>query len=1380
MIAGCKMLDAIRDFPLTQSQLRFWHGTKLAPAEPIYTMVWRFDLLQQIDPERFASALESVVRDTDALHLAFREIGGEPRQFANPHHFALSAVLDLSGDADAEAALQSWQTEWMRNPFDLNQSTYRAQLVKLAPEHWVWLSAQHHIACDAQSGALLFAAVSKVYEKGQLAENPSYLAAAERIDADYSAGPNADERQKKDDQPKCGKPYGVDTSGSALSTRVVVPISTDTVAKFEARVSDPAFAIFTPDLTRFALYAAAYAAFLNRVSGSKHIRLGLPAHNRLDGASRTTQGLFVEVLPFKVKVKPEDSFADVYATVKANLGDFLRKAKPNAIAASKSSEVTGVLNFIKARFGEFASGPAKVTWLHSGAHDPQHPLRLHVIDFDGFHPEFALDISASVGAQVDTDQVGLHFAAVMEGCASNPQLAVADIPLCKDPNVSAARLVGPVEPTVAHGDVVSMIEAQVQATPSATALQQNGSTLSYAEMWEKAGHVATSIVSSGLGPGPIAMHMSRSIDAVIAILGILRAGRCFVPIAKNTPPARALEILTMSEAVAVFCDDDVGPEVADTGLRCLSTNVPPVPAPNVALADTAYIIFTSGSTGKPKGVVVSQSGLQRYIAWAARAFGGQGPVDYALFSSFSFDLTITTIFAPLICGGTMHIYKETGAQDMSVLDVFRDDAAEVVKLTPSHLALVCEASQPVRRIRNLVLGGENLSVPLCKQARSKLGQHIEVVNEYGPTEAVVGAMIHRFDPATDHESSVPIGVPADGVEITIRDTAMNVVPNGIEGEICISGRLADGYLNQPDLTNDRFKTTPDGERIYLTGDIGKLHKDGVFEYYGRADSQLKIGGVRLEAAEFDNALRSVPGVHAVHVQQGMPPRTGQCCTRCGLADTYPGATFDSAGVCSICNEFETYKDRARAYFRPEPELTAKVQEAQAKARGAYDAVMLLSGGKDSTYAAYRLAAITDRVLAVTLDNGFISDGAKENIARVIDDLDWDHRYLSTSKMNEIFVDSLKRYSNVCQGCFKAVYTLAIRVARNESVPMIVTGLSRGQFFETRLTPELFTKGVPTCAELEHMVTEARRRYHSEDDAVAQLLETSDLADGQFLEEIEIVDIYRYIDVPVSEIYAFLDARGAWQRPSDTGRSTNCTINDAGIHVHKAQEGFHNYALPYSWDVRMGHKTRDQALYELNDEIDQDYVGGILDQIGYGEPRALKDDDLTLYVVADKAVTQDDLYAALRKHLPSEIQPSQIMRIDEMPLTPNGKVDPARLPRPGKAVEFAAPTSPPITKTELRLATILQEVLPGTTVGRDTDFFDIGLDSLAAIQVAMRAAEIELSLPATALFDHRNLRALAEFADGLETKETETEPETEFDLGLSLDDDDFAAIANALS
>ncbi|MEM7521826.1 MAG: amino acid adenylation domain-containing protein [Pseudomonadota bacterium] len=1181
-------------------------------------------------------------------------------------------------------------------------------------------------------------------------------------------------------------PYGAVKLPGTASLRLPVDLSQVTQDTFFALGADKRFRLFTPDLTQLALLLTGYAAFVHRVTGDVALTLNLPAHNRLTPAHRQTPGLFVEVLPLTLRVAPEDSFAKLFDRVKQALGDFLRHAKPDAIAAFGGGRPGCVLNFIQARFGPFAGHRATVAWLHSGAHDQQHPMRLHATDFDGTGLRLSLDVNTDILGGVTTpSDIADHFKALITAMAADPDALIGHVSMCAMNEAAAIERLsrGPAETALEAIDVISLIAQRVADTPEATAVRQGARHFTYAALWEAAGNTAAQIVAQVSRPGPVAVHMGRSIDCVIAILGVLRAGRAFIPISANTPSARVRSIL--NDAAAGICDAACRPALEASGTQVIMRDDPAAADVNASLAEDAYILYTSGSTGAPKGVAVGQAALARYALWAARVFTAKSGARYPFFSSLSFDLTLTSIFAPLVSGGSILVYPETGETDLAVLDVFAEDAVDVVKLTPSHLSLVCESGRPVERIKSLVLGGENLSRSLCRRAHDVLSPDIEIINEYGPTEAVVGAMIHRFDPARDTSAAVPIGRPADGMRIVITDAGGAPVPFGVVGEISIAGRLARGYHGQTDLTARAFCTEADGTRWYRSGDLGRLRPDGTFEYLGRADKQLKIGGVRIETAEIENAARRALGVKAVHVAASEPLRHAapeHFCSKCALPDTYPGATFNADGLCMICEGYESYRDRAQAYFAPQSAFADKIAAAASKAQGIYDVVMLLSGGKDSTYAAYQLAAFTKRVLAVTLDNGFISDGAKENIARVVADLGWDHRYLSTDKMNAIFVDSLKAHSNVCQGCFKALYTLAIRTARREGAPVIVTGLSRGQFFETRLTPELFQTATPTCAQLEDMVTEARRRYHSEDDAVAQLLETGDLADGRFLEEVEIVDIYRYVDVPVSEIYRFLAARGAWQRPSDTGRSTNCLINDAGIYVHQRREGYHNYALPYSWDVRMGHKTRDQAMAELDDTLDATKIESMLAQIGFEGPSAAKEgggtDGLTVYVAGDVGLSEDTVMNALKEHLPREARPARVVVLETMPLTPNGKVDQRRLPRPVGTQSQAL--VPPQTEMERMLAAIITEVKGLPRVGRDDDFYDLGIDSLTAIQIAMKANAAGVPLPVTALFDHRRLDRLAIFAEGLAPVQDDGDGDGDDGFDLDLDASDLASIARTLS
>ncbi|NEQ54696.1 MAG: AMP-binding protein [Leptolyngbya sp. SIO3F4] len=653
------------------------------------------------------------------------------------------------------------------------------------------------------------------------------------------------------------------------------------------------------------------------------------------------------------------------------------------------------------------------------------------------------------------------------------------------------------------------------------------------------------------------------------------------------------------------------------------------------------------------------------------------------------------------------------------------------------------------QVKTLILGGEDLKTSLAGAIANASDHSIEIYNEYGPTEATVGCMIHQFEPNPNAPTSVSVGKPAAGSEIYLLDEHLNLVPKGAVGEIFIGGPgLARGYLNRPELTAEKFVYRGD-QRLYRTGDLGRWQENGQLTYLGRGDRQVKIHGTRIELGEIEAALVSHPGVSASAVsliQPTVPVSTGPVtyCTRCGIASNYPGITFDHQGVCDICQTYETYRDRTEQYFKSIDELTSRLDAARQRKRGEYDCMMLLSGGKDSTYALAQLVTMGFKVFAFTLDNGYISEQAKDNIRRVVRTLGVDHQFGTTPAMNDIFVDSLNRHCNVCNGCFKTIYTLSMQQAYERGIPCIVTGLSRGQFFETRLTEEWFTELFGQeefdVDRIDETILEARKAYHRADDAVSRLMDVEVFKTDDIFKDVEIIDFYRYCDVELAEMLAFLQKQVPWIRPSDTGRSTNCLINNVGIHLHTKKRGYHNYALPYSWDVRMGHKTPEAAIDELNDEIDVAEVERILQEIGY-EDAQINKAQLAAYYVGHPSAT--DLRGFLTQRLPSNLVPAYFIQLEQMPLTANGKVDVAALPppettRPELRSDFVAPT----TAVEKTLAKLWQQVLKVDRIGIYDNFYELGGDSIMAIQIAARMSETGFNLSPNQIFQHPTLAKLS--------------------------------------
>ncbi len=753
--------------------------------------------------------------------------------------------------------------------------------------------------------------------------------------------------------------------------------------------------------------------------------------------------------------------------------------------------------------------------------------------------------------------------------------------------------------------------------------------------------------------------------------------------------------------------------------------------------------------------MIEHRGLTNYIAWAAKVYGQGERLDFAFFTSLAFDLTVTSIFMPLVSGGRIVVYREDETDRTPVVvRIFRERAVEIVKLTPAHLSMVRDLGLEGGRIRRLILGGEDLKTDLCRAVHEAFGGDIAIFNEYGPTETVVGCMIHRFDPETDRGTSVPIGKPADNVRLYLLDRHGAPVPVGASGEMYVGGDgVGREYLNRPDLTAERFLADPfrAGGRMYRTGDLARWRPDGVMEYLGRVDHQVKIRGHRIELDEVAAVLGEheavAETVASVILRKAVKPAETEVklCARCGLASNYPGAVYDEEGICDTCRDFERYAGKVKAYFRRPEDFLGLIEAARRAGRAAeYDGVALVSGGKDSSYMLSKLVEQGVRVIAYTLDHDWISEEARENIRRIAGDLGVPVIFDRTEHMPAIFRDSLERHANVCNGCFKTLYTLSMKLARDRGIPFVFTGLSRGQFFETRLS-KFYRAPRFDADRLDEAVLAARRVYHRVDDAVKQLLDVEPFLDGKIFDEVHVVDFYRYFDVSMEELYKHLETHVGWRRPTDTGRSTNCLINDLGIFMHKRLRGYHNYALPYTWDVRMGHKKRDEALEELNDEIDEAAVREMARRIGYEEPanRAAEEKCLVAYYVARADVPEADLRAYMARRVPPAMVPAYFVRVESLPLTPNGKVDRRALPAPRALRAATEERIPPRTPVESALARAWSEALGVPDLGVRDNFWTLGGHSLLATQVIARISEdLGIELPLGALFDHPTIEQLA--------------------------------------
>ncbi|MHC1766650.1 MAG: amino acid adenylation domain-containing protein [Verrucomicrobiia bacterium] len=1354
---------------LTHSQLQIWTGQKVHPQSAFCNMAFAIVLEGAVDVAALQAAWRRVASESDVLRTCVVEVNGAPVRRELDADALPAEFHDFSKHHDPVAEFKRWAKSRCATLLPLDRALVDCALVKLTDSSYGWYLNQHHLVTDATSTVLLFQVVSATYQalisrQSELPPVPSGYykvtqaafeesQAASRAAGSHWAGKTAGAQRRVRIYGKEGDPAR--TKSSRLEYEL-----TEEESRGIREVSEaPEFQSMFPDVSRYTVFATLLAGWLYRVSGQTAVSFDSPAGNRPTRASKRSLGCFIEMFPLDVELSEGDTFRSLGARCMEEVRGFLANVAPGARAPDRATASNIVLNYFARSFGTFANHPIHAEWIHSGHIDGVCDLKLQVHDYNGtgrYVVQF--DVSDQAFSAYDKERLVHHFRRILNAMLSNLDTRIAAVDMLS-PAERERTLVSynstDLNP-IPESTVLQRIEKQASAHPDAIAIRDGSAALTYADLWTSTERIASALRRMGAAPDAcVAVLMARSIDLVLVLLGILRAGAAYVPIDRSYPAKRVTHIISNSGAKLVITGGAAGEVEAKDSVRFVSAasllstpahekvdRCPPQPS------DLAYVIYTSGSTGQPKGVEIEHAGLIDYLVWAERRYLRGNRLTFPLFTSLAFDLTVTSLFLPLMTGGQLIVYPQRDRElDSAVIDVIQDNAVDFIKLTPSHLSLLKQVDLSQSRLSRIVVGGEDLKRSLAQAIVSQFSHPVEIFNEYGPTECVVGCMIHLFDPGEKERAgpSVPIGIPADHVKLYLLNEDHLPVPEGTPGELYIARNgLARGYRNDPDKTEGSFIANPFGgtDRLYRTGDLARFSAEGIMTFLGRVDSQVKIAGHRVELGEIEAALLREPRVRNAFVTTRVfgdinkSPRLAYC-RECGLASDYPGIVFSEDGLCSICHSFRSIRQEASAYFKT-PDALRAIFEASRRAKSPpYDCMMFFSGGKDSTYALCQLVDLGLRVYAFTLDNGYLSSQAMANIRRVAQALGVDHEFATTPAMNEIFRDSLARFSNVCNGCFKTIYTLGINRAHELGIPIIVTGLSRGQFFETRLTADLFRDGKFRPEDVDAAVVEARKRYHRTSDAVSRCLNVRLVQRDATFEEIQFIDFFRYWNASLEEIYSYLARRVPWMRPSDTGRSTNCRVNDVGIYIHQKERGFHNYALPYSWDVRLGQKQRSEALKELEDRIDLKEVRQMLRQIGYDENRLTSEarTELVAYYESEEDLDTANIARHLDQWLPPQMQPRHFVRVDRMPLTSHGKIDTRALPAPRDASQDPpSMEETPRTPVEQHVALLWTRTLRRQSVGLHESFFQLGGGSLNAMEITLQLCrDFAIDLPLQAIF-----------------------------------------------
>ncbi|XYI03749.1 amino acid adenylation domain-containing protein [Sorangium sp. So ce1128] len=896
--------------PLSFAQQRLWFLAQLEPDSAFYNVPGAVRVQGPLDRVALEESFQEVVRRHEVLRTTFAVVDGTPRQVIAPDARLPFEVIDLRAlpGRDQEAEVRRLAAEEARRPFDLGRGPLaRATLLHLDDAEHVLLLTMHHIASDGWSVGVLLREISALYGAFS-SQRPSPLPALPVQYADFAIWQRrwlTDEVLEEQLSYWRRQLGGADEPGSGGSRRGPVPaleLPTDRPRPAAQTYRGAAHAVrLSADLsaglralcqregaTLFMALLAAVQLLLHRYSGQTDIAVGSPIAGRTQTELEGLIGFFANTLVLRSDLSGDPTFLEL-----------LRRAREVTLAAHANQDVPfeRLVDALKPERDLSRSPLFQVMFALQNA--PAQPisipgLTLTSLEVDSATAKFDLTLSLTDTAEgiegtleYNTDlfdartaaRMQGHLEALLEAVVQEPERRISRVPL-----LSAAErqeiLVAWNDATAAYPEgrrIHELFEEQARRTPEAAALIFGEQTLTYGELARRANQLAHHLIKLGVRPEAlVAISVERSLDTVIGILGILKAGGAFVPLDPAYPrdrlalmlnDTRARLVLTQRALLPLFSEQEVRVVCLDAdrdAIAAIAHEGVEGPAVEGTARHLAYVIYTSGSTGKPKGVLVEHAGLCNLAVAQARAFGVRPGGRVLQLASPSFDASVSEVFMALVAGAALCLPPPGVLAGAELARTLREQAIEVVTVPPALLSTLAPERFPA--LRTLAVAGEACPPELAR----RWAERARLINAYGPTEITVCATWHEVAPDGRRP---PIGKPLANTRALVLDAHMQPAPIGVPGDLYLGGvGVARGYLNRPELTAERFVPDPfaalwgePGARLYRTGDRARWLPDGTLDFLGRLDGQVKIRGFRVELGEIEATLAAHPGVLDVAV-----------------------------------------------------------------------------------------------------------------------------------------------------------------------------------------------------------------------------------------------------------------------------------------------------------------------------------------------------------------------------------------------------------------------------------------------------------------------------------------------------------------------------------
>ncbi len=888
-------------YPLSSAQRRLWLLCQFPENSVAYNISGAFALEGSLDLPAFRQAFARLIERHESLRTTFVVIGGEPRQRIAPSAAFLLDEEDAGTFAPPDARARELALAAGAQPFDLARGPLlRGKLIRTAPARWLFAFTMHHIVSDAASIRVLMHEVLALYEATRAAAADPLPALSIQY-RDYAVWQNAREQGEATNESRA---YWATKLGGELPA-LDLPADRPRPAQKTYRGAVCRTSLRREHLRRldrlaheqsatlFMVLSAAVRVLLYRYTGQADAVLGTPVAGRDHGQLRDQIGFYVGTLALRDRLEPSAPFTTLVGQVRQTVLDAYNHQHYSFDRIVEELQVPWdasrhPLFEIMVAMVEPRPQPV-VTDLRVVALPLDQPTSKFDLLFEFADRGDRLSVDLTYNTDLfDAERIermAQHFAAAVEALAANPMLAPRDVDILPAAERERVMRLGC---GLARGErlrpggdrpVVHQFEAQVRRTPEAVAVSCGDTQLTYRELDRRANRVAWHLRRHfGVGREPIGIFAEPTVDTVVGLFGILKAGAAYAPIDPNYPLERVCNMVGDAKARLVLggapdCMTIGDVRVVPWAAFCTepTDELPPVA---VASDDTIYVIFTSGSTGRPKGSGVYHRGFSNLMAWYLAEIEATAESRTTLLTSLSFDLTQKNIYAPLMVGGELCLSGSANFDPRDAVRLIEERQLAWVNCTPSMFHALLEYCRgddyrPLRSLRHAVLGGEPIPTDELKAWYASRHCHGTVVNSYGPTECADVAVAHRVERAElETRATALTGRPIGNVRTYVVSERLQLQPIGVPGELCIGGvGVGSGYGGDAALTAAKFIASPfhEGETLYRTGDLFVLHDDGALEFRGRNDHQVKIRGYRVELGEVEAALRDATAAREVVV-----------------------------------------------------------------------------------------------------------------------------------------------------------------------------------------------------------------------------------------------------------------------------------------------------------------------------------------------------------------------------------------------------------------------------------------------------------------------------------------------------------------------------------